>query len=64
MENKENYVVFSYSKDGTNYTKMNFVIDTEPQNTNAYGGFRALRPGVYACNEGIAHFEYFRLSEM
>lgn len=64
MENRENYVVFSFSADGDKFRKMNFVIDTGPQNTNAYGGFRALRPGVYACKGGEAHFTNFTVNEM
>ena len=66
MENRENYVVFYYSVDGEHFRRLNFVIDTEPQNTNAYGGFRALRPGVYAygAEQTQAHFAYFKVTEL
>lgn len=63
MVNKQNYVSFWYSKNGRDYKKIDNVIDTEPQNNNAYGGFRALRPGLYACGSGRAYFEKFEINE-
>ena len=63
MRNHENDVAFYVSEDGRDYRKINFVIDTESQNNNAYGGFRALRPGLFAAKGGQAHFGFFRVTQ-
>lgn len=53
------YLSFWY-KDGTNqYRKLNYVIDTNAQNTLAYGGFLSMRPGIFSTGHGTAFFASF-----
>ena len=53
------YLSFWY-KDGTNqYRKLNYVIDTNAQNTLAYGGFLSMRPGIFSTGQGTASFSFF-----
>lgn len=59
MKNHEQYLSFYYSLDGEKYIKLSPVVNLVSQNTNAYGGFLSLRPGIFACGEGIAEFRDF-----
>lgn len=59
MKNEEQYVSFYYSLDGIEYKKMNYVINTVSQNTNAYNGFLSLRPGIFSHGSGAAVFKKF-----
>lgn len=62
MVNNENYVSCFYSVDGKQYTKLNFTINIQSQDQNAYGGFGGLWPGVFSTGNGTAKFSYFRYS--
>ena len=59
MRNDEQYLCFFYSLDGEHYQKLNYVINTESQNTHAYNGFLSLRPGLFAAGENFALFKTF-----
>lgn len=64
MVNDDNYITFYYSLDGQTYTKINNVIDTTSQEAGAYGGFGALRPGLFAAKGGMARFAYYNHTEL
>ena len=59
MRNDEQYLCFFYSLDGMHYKKLNYVINTESQNTHAYNGFLSLRPGLFAAGKNFALFQNF-----
>ena len=59
MKNDEQYVSFYYSTNGTEYKKMNYVINASSQNTYAYNGFLSLRPGIFSQGTGAAVFNNF-----
>lgn len=53
------YLSFWYKLEDGRYQKLNYVIDTNAQNTLAYGGFLSLRPGIFSIGEGTARFSGF-----
>lgn len=57
--NNDQYLSFHYSTNGLSYHKLPYGINLISQNTNAYGGFHNLRPGIYASGEGTAIFKEF-----
>lgn len=59
MVNNRHYVTCYYSLNGTKYSKLNFTINVQSQDQNAYGGFGGLWPGVFAAGKGSAKFSYF-----
>lgn len=53
------YLAFWYVDDNNQYRKLNYVIDTNAQNTLAYGGFLSMRPGIFSTGRGTASFAFF-----
>lgn len=53
------YLSFWYLNGQGKFQKLNYVIDTNAQNTLAYGGFLSLRPGIFSIGTGTAHFANF-----
>lgn len=60
MRVERGYLSFWYKDKNSIFQKLNYVIDTNAQNTLAYGGFLSLRPGIFSAGSGTAHFSYFR----
>lgn len=55
----EQYVSFYYRVDGADYKKLSPTVNVSSQNTNAYGKFLSLRPGIFACGMGEVQFGEF-----
>lgn len=61
---RRHYLDFFVSRDKSSWQKIKVTIDLEPQNTNAYDGFLAVRPGVFAGGRGeavVKELQYRRL---
>lgn len=53
------YLSFWYLNGQGKFQKLNYVIDTNAQNTLAYGGFLSLRPGIFSIGTGTSQFTNF-----
>ena len=61
---RRHYLDFFVSRDKSSWQKIKVTIDLEPQNTNAYDGFLAVRPGVFGGGRGeavVKELQYRRL---
>jgi xylan 1,4-beta-xylosidase len=62
LKNIENTVNLYYSKDGTNWLKIENSLEISGFNHNAFGGFLAVRIGLSAFGEGTVTFKNFKVS--
>jgi len=53
-----------YSKDGTEWRKINVMAEVSGFQHNAIGGFSALRPGLFAAGKGEVIFHKFDLEPL
>jgi beta-xylosidase len=52
-------VIYSYSQDGENWTKLPHSFEASGLHHNALGGFLSLRIGLDAAGEGEVRFKHW-----
>lgn len=57
--NDEHEVSYQYRTPGGPWQLIDYGCEVSGLNHNALGGYNSLRPGVFACGKGAAHFSKF-----
>lgn len=62
--NDEHDVSYQYRVPGGEWIDIDFGCEVSGLNHNALGGYASLRPGIFVCGQGAAHFSNFSVKPL